>query len=424
LRPRSWTAVVVISISLLWLERERAHADNAVEPPAHPSQADVSAAANHFKSGQRLIDKGDYAGAIGEIEQAYQLDPQNVHLYNLGVAHQNNGDRDKAIDYYRRYLAVAPDGKLASEAERYLNKLEAEEATDKAEEATKKADQARADALKALAEANAARDQERKEHAEKEAAQQREELRTGPPQAVAVPARAVIEPPVPTGNEGITEDASADHGWVMPTALTAPAGTWTLSDFELLGVQAGYAITDRLAVSVGAVLPVSSFKAAILDTKLQLIQAGRVRVAAQGLLAHAWSSDDAALYKTSGRNVDMLTLGSAGGVATLCIDAGCRSHLSGYLGVGLLWDGDPSAALLAGASLTFSLTTHWKAMFEIEDGAGYDFVKGTLGWYGVRITSSSFCLDFGIAKPLGAATAKWGSSSMPFLGLTLRSSVK
>jgi len=421
LRPRSWTALAVISISLLWLKRERAHADDAVEPPAHPSQADASAAANHFKSGLRMIEKGDYAGAIGEIEQANQLDPQSVHLYNLGVAHQNNGDRGKAIDYYRRYLAASPDGKLAAEAERYLNKLEAEAATEKA-------DQARADALAALAAATAARAQETAARAEEAAARQRAEqaetaLRTGPPLAVAAPARGIIEPPVPTGNEGITEDASADRGWVMPTALTAPAGTWTLSDFELLGVQAGYAITDRLAVNVGAVLPVSSFKAAILNAKLQLIKAGRVRVAAQGLLAHAWSSDDAALYETSGRNVDMLTLGSAGGVATLCIDAGCRSHLSGYLGVGLLWDGDPSAALLAGGSLTFSLTTHWKAVFEIEDGAGYDAVKGTLGWYGVRITSSSFCLDFGIAKPLGAATARWGSSSLPFLGLTLRSSV-
>ena len=66
----------------------------------------------------------------------------------------------------------------------------------------------------------------------------------------------------------------------------------------------------------------------------------------------------------------------------------------------------------------------WKAVFEIEDGAGYDYVKGAFGWYGIRLTSSSFCLDFGIAKPLGAATGRWGSSSMPFLGLTLRSSVK
>lgn len=419
MRPRSWTALIVISTSLLWLERERAHADNAAKPPTHPSQADVSAAANHFKSGLRMIEKDDYPGAIGEIEQAYQLDPQTVHLYNLGVAHQNNGDRDKAIDYYRRYLAAAPDGEQADKAARYLNELEAEAATEKA-------DQARDDALKALEKEKKALEEANAAHVEEEEARRRAEraenaLRTGPPQAVAVPARA--EPLIPTGNEGITEDASADRGWVMPTAFTAPEGTWTLADYELLGVQAGYAITDRLTVNVGAVVPVSSVNAAILSAKLQVIKVGRLRVAALGLLAHAWSTDNAALYQTGGRNVDMLTLGSAGGVATLCIDAGCRSHLSAYLGAGLSWDGGLSAALRSGASLTFGLSTHWKAVFEIEDGAGNDVVKDTLAWYGLRITSSIFGLDLGIAKAIGA-NGRWGSSSVPFLGITLRSSVK
>src|SRR4249920_4260550 len=103
---RGWTALVVISASLVSPAGGLARADDQARPPASaPSRADIAAAATRFRAGQELMEKRDYAGAISEFEQAYQLDPRNEHLYNLGVAHHLNGDRDQAIDYYRRYLA-------------------------------------------------------------------------------------------------------------------------------------------------------------------------------------------------------------------------------------------------------------------------------------------------------------------------------
>src|SRR5213078_3871393 len=143
--------VFAIATSLWWSHPRRAEADDAAPSPAsRPSKADVDAAMVRFNNGKQMIARGDYAHAITEIELAYALDPRSEHLFNLAVAYQNNAQRDKAIEYYRRYLGAAPDGKLAPDAERYLYKLEAETANERS-------DQARADATTALAEAMAAR---------------------------------------------------------------------------------------------------------------------------------------------------------------------------------------------------------------------------------------------------------------------------
>ena len=406
---RSLTALVVISISL-W--GTRARADDGTDAPANPpSQADISAAIKRFRNGQRMIENGDYAGAIGELEQAYQLDPQDVELYNLGVAHQNNGDVDKAIDYYRRYLAAAPTSALAANAQRYLSTLEAASAVAAAEQARAEAQAARAEAQAARAQAQAAGTEAMA--ARDRAAQAEWALRSRPlpPPSIEVASQGIASPPSRV-DQGIAEDASSARGWVMPTALTAPAGTATLSDVDLFALSASYAFTDRLTVSADVMLPGSAYRLESVSAKLQLVRSGRVRIAAQGMVTRFRTAEIA--------STDRATLGDAGGALTLCIDTSCRSHLSGYLGAGVGRADHTSGMLVAASSLALGIGPRLKLVFELDKGAGGDLSSGTLFWYGLRITSRAISLDLGAAKPLDDTGKQWIGGGLPFIGLTYR----
>ena len=419
---QGWTALTTIAIATALACPAPATADDAAPPPPalRPSRTDVAAAMARFNSGKQLIARGDYAAAIAEIQQAYELDPRSEHLYNLAVAYQNNAQRDKAIEYYRRYLSATPEGKLAPDAQLFLYQLEAEAAAERA-------DQERAEATAALAEAMAARGDATAARAELAAAKDRADraeqvareraaiaeqaARTGR-SAQPIVADADRGEPLPGAYQGIAEDASSGRGWVMPTALMAPTGSWTLSDFELFVIGGSYAATDRLTVSLSTLLPVSTDRAASLNAKILLFGSDRLRVAAQSMLAYGWSD----------RSDDTSTVGNVGGVATLCLDLACRSHLSGYLGVGLISHGGRSGLAIGGGSLALALGGHLKAVFELENGTGYDVVQGSLGWYGLRFNARAFAFDLGLATPLGAATQKWGTAPRPFLSFTFRAS--
>jgi tetratricopeptide (TPR) repeat protein len=90
---------------------------------AKPSHADLKKARAHFKSGQKLHDKGRLDEAIAEYQAAYQLSGLPDMLYNLGQVHRMRGNRRAAIDYYTRYLAADPSGRGAAKARSFLDAL-------------------------------------------------------------------------------------------------------------------------------------------------------------------------------------------------------------------------------------------------------------------------------------------------------------
>ena len=94
-------------------------------PSAH-ADSDERAAKRHFARGKSYIKQNKYDDAIRELEAAYQLDPKNEHLYNLGVAHHLKGDKKVALDYYTKFLATNPRGSAGRDATKYAEDLQKE----------------------------------------------------------------------------------------------------------------------------------------------------------------------------------------------------------------------------------------------------------------------------------------------------------
>jgi len=69
----------------------------------------------------RLLQK-DWSGALQHLERSVALDPQYVQAWVwLGQGYQNSGNRDKAIDAYKRALALDPNQAEASKGVKVLS---------------------------------------------------------------------------------------------------------------------------------------------------------------------------------------------------------------------------------------------------------------------------------------------------------------
>jgi len=142
-----------------------------------------------------------------------------------------------------------------------------------------------------------------------------------------------------------TIDVSLAPDGATPTALTAPAGTWSFSDYELLLVSGSYAITDQVGLSLTTMIPVTdAFFWVMLSGKAQILKAGSVRLALQGGITY--TSYD------GGDTTDSFTAGEVGGALTVCIDGECNSHLNGFLGAGFA-QADQSAVPFIAAFLIY-----------------------------------------------------------------------
>ena len=209
-----------------------------------------------------------------------------------------------------------------------------------------------------------------------------------------------MQPPPPQNSdvdEGVVQDANAGRNWLTPTALTPPAGTWSFSDFQLFFGSLGYAVTDRFTLSATILMPVIEDMPffGIASAKGQVLRSGNLRGALQLNILYA-SEDDSSI-----------TAANLGGVLTMCIDAQCHSHFSGYLGAGFGLDFDEeqtSIPFVAAVAAVFRVGRHIKFVFEADTafvtGEIDEAANGFLGWYGVRFTSKHIGVDLGFAKPI------------------------
>ena len=244
-----------------------------------------------------------------------------------------------------------------------------------------------------------------------------------PPGAPQFAQPAVVQPappaPASTVDRGVLEDANSDRSWLMPSALTPPAGTWSFSDYELLMVGVAYSPSDQLSLGVTTMLPLTDdFPLLVIgNAKYQFLKTGNLRMVLQGALVH--------FRDTSGSTTASATAGNVGAAGTLCLDADCYSHLSGFIGAGFAHQDQSAVPFLVGASLAFRVAKHVKLLVEADSG----FIAGNIDaaadgfllWYGVRFTSANIGVDLALVKPICSGCSDSGIAlGLPFINFTYR----
>src|SRR5450432_597430 len=77
-----------------------------------------------YQRASRDYDLGKFLEAIDEYQVIYEIDGDVVMLYNLAQAYRLDGESDKAIQFYRRYLQRSPGAKNREAVEQKIAALE------------------------------------------------------------------------------------------------------------------------------------------------------------------------------------------------------------------------------------------------------------------------------------------------------------
>jgi tetratricopeptide (TPR) repeat protein len=83
-------------------------------------------ASEHVQRGDAFKESGDYRAAAREYERAYALVPHPVLFFNLAQVFRLDGDRERAIEFYERYLAAEPNGRASRQARQFAAQLRRE----------------------------------------------------------------------------------------------------------------------------------------------------------------------------------------------------------------------------------------------------------------------------------------------------------
>ncbi|MHC5828387.1 MAG: tetratricopeptide repeat protein, partial [Nostoc sp.] len=63
-----------------------------------------------LEEGRRLVDTGNYGGAIAVYQQAASLDPKNAKIHSgIGYLYAQQGNYQAALTAYRRAIAINPN---------------------------------------------------------------------------------------------------------------------------------------------------------------------------------------------------------------------------------------------------------------------------------------------------------------------------
>lgn len=170
-----------------------------------------------------------------------------------------------------------------------------------------------------------------------------------------LPSPAALSPTAPSEAAIRRADAHADRVILIPTAYTHPAGTAYVSSYDIVVLQAGYAITDRVQVSLLTTPPIEGALVPIdLSVKTVLLRDPRVRVAALASASGIGGLED----------FGFLFIGRAGGIVQFCLDTGpCRRSVTVTSNVGLL---GPVLMLWNGAGLIWPLGAWVSLLVEVD----------------------------------------------------------
>jgi hypothetical protein len=203
-------------------------------------------------------------------------------------------------------------------------------------------------------------------------------------------------------------DAHVDRVILMSTAETQPAGTVTFSSYEIVGLQAGWAMSDTTQLTVTGTPPLGADGIFPLDVTLKtvVLRAPRVRVAALG-------SASGIIGFEQGNAL----VGRAGAVVQLCFDEACRSSVS--TGTTAVLAG--SAMLVGtGVGAIWRFTDLFALLFEVDTliplGKEAGNYYGMAAAPGIRLSGRTWGFDFALYRSVGRGS----SPTIPVLVGTYR----
>jgi tetratricopeptide (TPR) repeat protein len=83
-------------------------------------------AESYYKKGKKAYTLGHFDDAIAEFEKAYEIEPEPIFIFNIAQSHKQNGNYQRALFFYRRYLQEAPGANDRAEVEEKMRALEAQ----------------------------------------------------------------------------------------------------------------------------------------------------------------------------------------------------------------------------------------------------------------------------------------------------------
>jgi hypothetical protein len=207
-------------------------------------------------------------------------------------------------------------------------------------------------------------------------------------------------------------DAHVDRVVFVPTAETHPEGTLYFSSYEVVLLQAGYALSDRTQVTLTSMPPLPKEKILPLDLTLKTVvaRAPEFRVAALGSVSGI-----------AGIEQGTVVLGRVGGVVQLCFERTCRSSVS--VGSTVILAG-PAILAENGTGLIVRATEHISLLLEVDASIPIGTVAaeyhGMAIAPGIRFSGEQLGFDIAIAHSLDVLEGP----AFPFLAATYRIGVK
>jgi hypothetical protein len=214
-----------------------------------------------------------------------------------------------------------------------------------------------------------------------------------PPTVVATPPEA----------RAASDDPNIDRAFLLPTAMTQPAGSATYNNYELLLHGFTYGVTDRVQTTLTVLAPIVKEMpfVGLVAVKWQVASTDRLHLAVQGSAGLG--------QELTGGGSTATTVGG-GAFATVCLRADCSSLLSasGTYQLVMAASGGTAQTVIYGGSIVHGVSAHVKLLGELTSAtlrdtgtnSAFDNAPGFLASYGVRLHGSSFASDVGFIKPI------------------------
>jgi tetratricopeptide (TPR) repeat protein len=96
----------------------------AVAQPARAEGDPKAAARAHFKRAEAAFNLGKFEEALAAYQAAYETKPLPGFLFNIAQCHRNMGNHERALFFYRRYLALDPQSPNRAVVEELIDETE------------------------------------------------------------------------------------------------------------------------------------------------------------------------------------------------------------------------------------------------------------------------------------------------------------